>query len=79
MRESYLRNIRFYSYNGEMPEGGIVGGGGGGNDIVSIRTADLWYWKWLLPQLSHNHCPLTFYSTLNEIMISLSQDWRESR
>ena len=30
MRESYLRNIRFYSYNGEMPEGGIVGGGGEG-------------------------------------------------
>ena len=22
-----------------------------------IRTADLWYWKRLLYQLSHNHCP----------------------
>ena len=22
-----------------------------------IRTADLWYWKQLLYQLSHNHCP----------------------
>ena len=24
-----------------------------------IRTADLWYWKWPLYQLSHNHCPVT--------------------
>ena len=23
-----------------------------------IRTTDLWYWKQLLYQLSHNHCPI---------------------
>ena len=23
-----------------------------------IRIADLWYWKWPLHQLSHNHCPI---------------------
>ena len=23
-----------------------------------IQTKDLWYWKRLLYELSHNHCPL---------------------
>ena len=23
-----------------------------------ILTSDLWFWKWLLCQLSHNHCPM---------------------
>ena len=25
-----------------------------------IRTADLWHWKRLLYQLSHNHCPKNY-------------------
>ena len=27
----------------------------------SIRTADIWYWKQPIYQLSHNHCPTYSY------------------
>ena len=26
-----------------------------------IQTADLWYWKRPLYQLSHNHCPISYF------------------
>ena len=34
-----------------------------------IQTVDLWYWKWLLYQLSHNHCPKVFVSLFNFCII----------
>ena len=34
-----------------------------------IRTADLWYWKQLLYQLCHNHCPKSF------CFVSKTESW----
>ena len=39
------------------------------------RTADLWYRKWPLYQLSHNHCPFVYNLLLIDVMFMDSNTW----
>ena len=62
----FARFLNFFLKNGPFPASFFFISVFFANDW--IRTTDLWNWKRLLYQLSHNHCPDFYTLTLVAVM-----------